>query len=528
MVNHDLGLGHELMGDLEGASKYYQAALQRWRQLGNPAPWANTLNGLGVVYHLQGRYEEALQILDEALRKAQQAGDLRVEAFAWASLGDLHRDLGAHKRARQAYTQAGEIAARSRVGFILTYAALGLGTIYRLQGDLDEAARHLQKALDLSSQHGSGYETSLCHIALGLLAAEQEDLVTARSYLDQAVEHFEAAGFRRDLAQACLHRARIAFLADDRQVALADLQQALDLANQLGFDQFLVVEGSRLPDLLSYAQEQGVGEGVLPALRERIEAHQARLQARPEPVVQAEPQQALKIHALGSPRVELDGESIQWTTARSRDLFFCLLQHVQGLRKEELGGLFWPDHAPRRLDGIFRSTLYRLRRSVFRESVIYEDGLYRFNRGTDYWFDAETFEELLDQADQSAIPWKKIELLEKAMTLYQGDYLAGIYADWSTLERERLRERHLSALEALAGLHAARGKLQQAIQEYQQLVAQDPYREAVHRELMRCHYRLGDRAAAIHQYHDCRQVLRDDLGLSPEPETEELYLQIIG
>jgi LuxR family maltose regulon positive regulatory protein len=528
MVHHDLGLGHELMGDLEGASEHYQAALQRWRQLGNPAPWANTLNGLGVVYHLQGRYDEALQILDEALRKAQQAGDLRVEAFAWASLGDLHRDLGTHQRARQAYTQAAEVAARSRVGFILTYAALGLGTICRLKGDLDQAARQLQKALDLSSQHGSGYETGLCHTALGLLAAEQEDLVAARSYLDQAVERFQAAGFQRDLAQACLHRARIAFLAGDRQAALADLQRALDLANQLGFDQFFVVEGWQLSDLLSYAQEQGVGEGILPALLERIEAHQARLQARPEPVVRAAPQQALRIHALGPPRVELDGKSIQWTTVQSRDLFFCLLQHAQGLRKEELGGLFWPDHPPRRLDGIFRSTLYRLRRSVFRESVIYEDGLYRFNRDADYWFDAEAFQALLDQADQSPVLEKKTDLLEQAVALYQGDYLAGVYADWCALDRERLRERHLSALEALAGLHAARGDLQRAIQEYQQLVAQDPYREAAHRQLMRCHYRLGDRAAAIRQYQDCRQILRDDLGLSPEPETEALYLQIIG
>ncbi|MEJ2737346.1 MAG: BTAD domain-containing putative transcriptional regulator [Anaerolineae bacterium] len=462
------------------------------------------------------------------MRKAQQAGDLRVEAFAWASLGDLHRDLGARERARQAYTQAGEIAARSRVGFILTYAALGLGTIFRLNGDLDRAAQQLQKALDLASQHGSGYETGLCHTALGLLAADQDDLLTARSYLDQAVERFQTAGFQRDLAEACLHRARLAFLASDRPAALADLQQALDLANHLGFDQFFVVQGRRLSELLSYAQQQGMGESVLPGLLERIEAHQARLEARAEPVVRAEPQQALKIHAFGSPRVELDGKGIQWTTVQSRDLFFCLLQHTQGLRKEEIGSLFWPDHPPPKLDGIFRSTLYRLRRSVFRESVIYEDGLYRFNRDADYWFDVDTFEELLDQADQSPVPAEKTGLLEEAVALYQGDYLAGVYADWCALERERLRERHLNALEALAGLHAARGSLQRAIQEYQQLVAQDPYREPAHRELMRCHYRLGDRAAAIRQYQDCSQVLRDDLGLSPEPETDELYLQIIG
>ncbi|MEJ2737345.1 MAG: tetratricopeptide repeat protein, partial [Anaerolineae bacterium] len=59
-VQHDLGLRSELTGDLQAAAGHYQAALQSWQQLGNPAPWANTLNGLGVVYHLQGRYEEAL------------------------------------------------------------------------------------------------------------------------------------------------------------------------------------------------------------------------------------------------------------------------------------------------------------------------------------------------------------------------------------------------------------------------------------------------------------------------------------
>jgi DNA-binding SARP family transcriptional activator len=77
-------------------------------------------------------------------------------------------------------------------------------------------------------------------------------------------------------------------------------------------------------------------------------------------------------------------------------------------------------------------------------------------------------------------------------------------------------------------LRAGRGDLQRAIDAYQALIAQDPYREAVHRELMWCHYRLGDRITAIRQYQSCVQTLREDLGLSPSPETEALYLEIIG
>ena len=527
MVYHDLGLAHELMGDLAGAVDYYQAALQRWERLGSPGPWANTLNGLGVVYHLQGKYDQAAETLEEALAKSRRSGDLRVEAFIWASLGDLHRDQGAHERAQQAYAQALEIADRSRIAFIQTYATSSLGNIARLQGKTARAANHLNRALSLAEQHGSGYEASLCHTLLGVLAGETGDLDIARRHLDLAVERFSAGGFRRDLASASLQRAQVAYQAGNYLQALSDLEQTLDLAEQLGFDQFIVVEGERLSDLLRYAQAKGMGDSIPLGLMERLETHHAKVASQPEPSVQVEPGQALKVYALGPPRALLDGANIQWPIQQSRDLFFCLLQHAQGLRKEEIGTLFWPEHPPHKLDGVFRSTLYRLRRAVFRESVIFSDGLYSFNWETDFWFDVDTFETLLDQAEKESVEEEKRRMLEEALALCQGDYLEGIYDDWCVLERERLRERELVARESLAKLYASRGSLQRAVEAYQQLVTLDPYREPAHRELMRCHYRLGDRVAAIKQYQICVQILRDDLGLSPTPETEELYLQII-
>jgi len=528
LVYHDLGLAHELAGDLSGAAQYYRAALQRWEQLGNPGPWANTLNGLGVVYYLQGHYEQAAQTLEDALAKSRRSGDLRVEAFVWASLGDLHRDQGAYERAQQAYTEALEIADRSRVAFIQTYATSGLGNVARLLGNTARAASQLNRALSLAEQHGSGYEASLCHTSLGILAGETGDLETARRHLDLAVERFAAGGFRRDLASACLQRAQIAYQAGDHMQALSDLERTLDLAEQLGFDQFIVVEGERLSELLRYAQSKGLGDSIPLGLMERLETHHADLASRPEPSLQVEPGQALKIYALGPPRALLDGENIQWPIQQSRDLFFCLLQHPQGLRKEEIGALFWPEHPPHKLDGIFRSTLYRLRRAVFRESVIFSDGLYGFNWESDYWFDVKAFDALLDRAAGETVADEKRRIFEEALALCQGDYLEGIYDDWCVLERERLRESQLGARESLAQIYASRGSLQRAVEAYQQLIALDPYREPAHRELMRCHFRLGDRVAAIKQYQTCVQILRDDLGLSPTSETEELYRQIIG
>jgi LuxR family maltose regulon positive regulatory protein len=528
MVQHDLGLDYELAGDLTGAVDHYQAALGYWQQLGNLSTWANTLNSLGVVYLLQGKYDQALATLNEALARAQQAQDQRIEAFAFASLGDLHRDLGAYELARGAYAQALAISRRTHAGFVITYALDGLGNTARLQGDLPQARKRLAEALEVAEDHGSAYESGLCRTSLGIVASAEGNLAAARGHLDQAVEILEASDLQHQLARTCLHRAQTAFLAGERKTALVDLERALGLTDQLGFDQFLVVEGQQLQPMLRYAAEQEVRSDVLPQLLERIEAHRGRVAERPEPAVRAEPQPTLKIYALGQSEVEVDGQCLQWTVAKSRDLFFFLLQHPQGQRKEQIGAVFWPDHGPERLDSAFRSTLYRLRRTVFRDGVVFEDGLYRFNRASDYRFDVEAFEGLLHQAEGTAIPGEASALLEEALALYRGDYLPGIYADWSALERERLRGRYQAVLETLAGLYANRRNLQRAVELYQRLLSENPYREGAYRELMHCYYRLGDRAAAIRQYQTCAEILREELGLSPAAETEALYMQIIG
>jgi two-component SAPR family response regulator/Flp pilus assembly protein TadD len=528
LVHQDLGMGYELAGDLDRALGHYQAALPSWERLGTLGPWAHTLNNLSVIHYLQGEYDKALQLLSDALTKARQAGNLRVEAVIWASLGDLQHDTGAYEQARQAYADGLQAATRAGDGFVTTYTLVGLGNTFRLQGDLAQARKQLLKALEHAEHHNSTYETGLCHTSLGMLFDEEGDLVAARRHLNRAVELFKAGGFKRELARAYLYLSQVDFSSRQRERAWAYLEQALALSDQLGFDQFLVVDGQRLQPLLRCAMEQGIRSDILPGLLDRVVTHQAQMSKRVEPAIQIEHQPTLKIYALGQARVELDGMSVQWASTQSRDLFFCLLQHPEGLRKEEIGEIFWSEHSPQKLEGIFRSSLYRLRRALFRESVMLEEGLYLFNRQSDYWFDVEAFEKLLDQAEHTlaAAKGKKIAVLEEALALYQGDYLNGVYADWCALERERLREQYLTALETLAGLYTDRGETQRAIELYQNVLAQDQYRETAHRELMRCYYRLGDRAAAIRQYQTCAMILRKELGVSPMPETEELHLQI--
>src|SRR5262249_18495842 len=77
--------------------------------------------------------------------------------------------------------------------------------------------------------------------------------------------------------------------------------------------------------------------------------------------------------------------------------------------------------------------------------------------------------------------------------------------------------RHQSALETV----------DEAIQTARRLLTLDPLQEAVHRVLIRLHVRAGRREAALRQYEVCVGVLRRELQLGPEPETQQLHDEIL-
>jgi DNA-binding SARP family transcriptional activator len=57
----------------------------------------------------------------------------------------------------------------------------------------------------------------------------------------------------------------------------------------------------------------------------------------------------------------------------------------------------------------------------------------------------------------------------------------------------------------------------------ERLLARDNTSEAAHRHMMTLYWLMGDRNAAFAQYKRCAQILRDELGVAPMPETVKAY-----
>jgi DNA-binding SARP family transcriptional activator len=125
-----------------------------------------------------------------------------------------------------------------------------------------------------------------------------------------------------------------------------------------------------------------------------------------------------------------------------------------------------------------------------------------------------------------------LESLNEASKLLCGTLLEGLHSnesqfdDWITTERIRFNGIACEVFDRLAEHHVRAGNTQTAIDTAKRLIALDPLREPSHRQLMRILAQCGQRAAAIRQYNTCADLLKSELDVEPEGETQRLFQEI--
>jgi DNA-binding SARP family transcriptional activator len=184
----------------------------------------------------------------------------------------------------------------------------------------------------------------------------------------------------------------------------------------------------------------------------------------------------LHVFALGPLRVERDGQLIRrWggekAGTRQAEAVFAFLfdRGERGAAKDEFVELIWPDVDLERADlafhrtlGGLRSTLEPGRRGGDRGGAIaFHNDRYRLDAELVAWSDVAAFEDAMADASASSEPEPALQQLERARSLYRGDYLddCPFYGDSAQVEerRELLRGRSIDLLLALGERYEARG-----------------------------------------------------------------------
>ena len=232
-------------------------------------------------------------------------------------------------------------------------------------------------------------------------------------------------------------------------------------------------------------------------------------------------------------------------------LAYIALEANQPHRRSTLAGLLWPDITENKARNNIRVTLHRLRQTLDKAIPKLSDQLFTITRQTIQFnteldpqlnltirVDVTLFQTLVAASeahghDQLHTCQSCLASLTEAANLYRGELLSGFnlgdaptFEEWLVLQRAMIEQQGFKVLQTLADAYEEQTDYDQAVTYVHQLLQHDPYREATHRQLMRLFAYRGLPDQAIAQYAACQQLLRDELGIDPAPETDALFALI--
>ena len=221
-----------------------------------------------------------------------------------------------------------------------------------------------------------------------------------------------------------------------------------------------------------------------------------------------------------------NGNNIALPTRKDRLLLsYLALSAGRTLPREKLYGLLWADREEAQARGSLRQSLAALR------DAFHTAGLDPLKSDRDsVTLDLAGIE--IDAVDFSRLGTDSASL-DQVILLYHGELLAGIepptpeFEHWLKPERQRLEDLAAKVVEQVAASDLPEATVKRALELGRQLIGQDRLREPVWRALMRMLARRRDRAEAMKTYAKCRDALMEELGVSPELETEQLYRDIL-
>ena len=241
-----------------------------------------------------------------------------------------------------------------------------------------------------------------------------------------------------------------------------------------------------------------------------------------------EARRILDFRLLGPVEVRAGGQLLRLGNTKQRALLaFLLLNANRVVSRNALIDALWGEDPPTTAATAVHGYVSSLRRSIGTNRIETRSPGYLLNAAPEE-LDLATFERLYDEA-RALEPGNARARLEDALRLWRGVPLADLDAvPFATVERLRLEELRLSAIEDRADAYLALDRHAELVSELQTLVREHPLRERLRGQLMLALYRSGRQAEALEVYRHGRYLLAEELGLQPGEGLKRLELAILA
>jgi predicted ATPase/DNA-binding SARP family transcriptional activator len=239
----------------------------------------------------------------------------------------------------------------------------------------------------------------------------------------------------------------------------------------------------------------------------------------------------MEFRVLGPVQVIAGSGPVELASGRQLALLaYLLIARDEVVSRDRLIDALWGEAPPPTATNALQVQVHALRKRLGAERIAREGVGYRLCREPGE-LDLERFEQLTaagraeladGRADAAAAT------LREALELWYGPAYEDVrYEAFAQAEVARLEEQRLAALEDRIEADLALGRHRELVSELEALLAEHHGRERLCGQLMLALYRSGRQTEALDVFQHARQTMRDELGLEPGPELQELQQAVL-
>ncbi len=205
---------------------------------------------------------------------------------------------------------------------------------------------------------------------------------------------------------------------------------------------------------------------------------------------------------------------------QARQLLAFLALSARPVPRTLVASRLWMDTSEQRAQANLRSALWRLRHTG---CPLLEEACGQLHLAADIQVDVRS---TVDQARRLVAADQALKPGDERLAPLLAELLPGWWEEWVLVERERLRQLQLHALERLAERLLAAGRVAHALDAALSAVAAEPLRESAQRLVVAIHLSEGNRSEALRQYTTYCALLRQEVGFGPSPHMARLVAEL--
>ncbi|MBK7985847.1 MAG: tetratricopeptide repeat protein [Ignavibacteria bacterium] len=566
-----LAVAYRMKGELENAEKMSLQAIHYAVRAGNSISELESRQTLGSIYGQMGKYNEALEQFSTIYLHPQAKKTLRLFLNVCGSLSELYGDMGnshkslelameglhaikntntrfieaiLHSHAGRAYVLMGNYTAalneylqsktiRTEIGDKAGIAIINtrLGRLYLEAQEYNEALRYGYEALAYAKEHRFPVNEAYSYLLLGEVFVALVDYEEAMQYLSQSYSCFSILGMlaglpslqRNNLYNGLItvhtHRGEHTLAHSYRNELQTIIAQTLDKEH--------VIE-----NIHQFEQKRTEEKFKLMGLRSVVIPQQKIKTTTPQKI---ESQHHISICFFGRFRINVNGKDItpeQWKRKRNRDIFkYIALHYKQTIPVEKIIDIFWGYDPPANAANIIWNAASVIR-SIFEPDLpkgapsaylIAADKSYTLDFGEKADIDFYTFSSLLQKAEKISDIQKRIETIENAIALYEGDLLPeDIYEEWTETKREEYTSYYIVACLECSRYYAEQEKFSLSARYAKKVIAIDNTYRKAYEILVKVCKENGNINEAHRSIAQCKKQYTIEYGEAPPAWLDQL------